>query len=312
MNQIMLSIYVVTYGHEKYIREALDSILMQKTKYTYEVLVGEDASPDNTREILREYEEKYPNIFRMYYREKNMRSINRSNANDLRQRCKGKYVIALEGDDFWIDDNKIEEQIVFLEKHPEYIAVAHNCLVVDQNSYPNGESYPECKDTEYTLRHFASSILPGQLTTVMYRNPYIDERINFSIMERGLMPGDRLLYFVLASYGKIYCIQEQKSAYRHVVSEGMSYSARYKYDYDDEKKWHEELAQYAKEIENKEAAKYADMLCLRCMCYGLRKHSINLGEFLKELKDLKFNHRVYCLYIKQLINHHILKKKIWV
>ena len=72
MDDVILSIYVPTYNHEKYIARALDSILMQKTDYAYEVLVGEDASTDNTRAILKEYEKKYPGRFQMYYREKNM------------------------------------------------------------------------------------------------------------------------------------------------------------------------------------------------------------------------------------------------
>ena len=67
MDDVILSIYVPTYNHEKYIARALDSILMQKTDYAYEVLVGEDASTDNTRAILKEYEKKYPGRFQMYF-----------------------------------------------------------------------------------------------------------------------------------------------------------------------------------------------------------------------------------------------------
>ena len=96
MDDVILSIYVPTYNHEKYIARALDSILMQKTDYAYEVLVGEDASTDNTRAVLKEYEKKYPGRFQMYYREKNMHKQKVRNAGDLIRRCSGKYIIALE------------------------------------------------------------------------------------------------------------------------------------------------------------------------------------------------------------------------
>ena len=99
-----LSIYVATYNHEKYITKALDSVFMQKTKYSFEVLVGEDCSTDNTRLVLKEYEKKNYNNLTIYYRQKNMSNMDISNAMDLIMRCRGKYLIALEGDDYWIDE----------------------------------------------------------------------------------------------------------------------------------------------------------------------------------------------------------------
>ena len=95
MDDVMVSILVPTYGQEKYIARTLDSILMQKTRYTQEILVGEDASPDGTRAILKEYEKKYPGRFTMIYRDVNMRQTDKSNIRDLRERAHGKYLITL-------------------------------------------------------------------------------------------------------------------------------------------------------------------------------------------------------------------------
>ena len=131
--QVIVSVIVPVYNHEKYIAQTLDSILMQKTKYRYEVWIGEDASTDDTRAVLMEYEKKCPPDFHFLYREKNMHNSECRNDLDLRLRCKGKYLICLEGDDFWTDENKIEKQIDFLESHPEYIAVSHNCVVVGKD-----------------------------------------------------------------------------------------------------------------------------------------------------------------------------------
>ena len=95
MNQPILSIYVAVYNHEKYITQALDSILMQKTDYPYEVLVGEDCSTDNTRAVLKEYEAKHPGKFAIFYREHNMHRETPNNIQDLLMRCRGKYIIVI-------------------------------------------------------------------------------------------------------------------------------------------------------------------------------------------------------------------------
>lgn len=283
-DEVMLSIYVATYNHEKYIGQALDSILKQKTKYSYEVLVGEDCSPDGTRDILKEYEQKYPGKFQMFYREKNMYGQHPNNAGDLKRRCRGKYFIALEGDDYWIDENKIEKQIEFLEKHQEYLAVAHNCVVVDENSNENGQVYPECKDEEYTIRHFASDIMPGQLTTMMCRNYMKEDFMDTSLFEKGLSPGDKLAYFALVLNGKVYCMQEIMSAYRHVRKSGTSFTAMYEYKFKKEERWNYGLIEYAEKNNFKEGLKYAEMLYLRNLISGVTSKQCSLKQMLSYMK----------------------------
>ena len=233
MNEITLSILVPTYNQERYIETALNSILSQKIKYTYEILVGEDLSTDNTREILKKYEKEHPNTLEVYYRDINLGTSNSrlDNHMDLYNRAQGKYVIFLEGDDYWTDENKLELQIDFLEKNPEYIAVAHNCMVVDENGKIRKETYPECKDTEYTLKHYINNILPGQLATVMMRNIYKIKNFPTNMWEKRLVPGDRIFYFTLLANGKVYCFQRIMSAYRYVTVGGSSYSANIKYNF---------------------------------------------------------------------------------
>jgi len=291
MDEIMLSICVPTYNHEKYIVQALDSILAQKTRYKYEVLVGEDCSTDDTRNVLMEYENKHPGKFTIYYREKNMSNHPEyTNTGDLKRRCRGKYVITLEGDDFWIDNNKIEEQIDFLENHPDYIAVSHNCLVVDDNSEPNGEEYPECKDEEYTLEHYMMGILPGQYATIMHRNYFKEEIFDTSLITKRLVPGDRLLYFSVVSNGKIHCIQKKMTAYRHVTHTGSSFSATHKkkYDYNYNKRWHIEQIKYAHKINNKMAIKVSEMLYISFLNGGLKEKKISLIDAIKSIGLVRY------------------------
>lgn len=298
MDNIMLSIYVTTYNHENYIKQALDSIFSQVTEYSYEVLVGEDCSTDNTRQVLKQYEIEHPdyvamNKLKIFYRDHNMYKECPSNSFDLKMRCKGKYVIALEGDDYWIDCSKIQRQIDFLEKNSDYIAVAHNCIVVDENGEKKFENYPECKDSVYITQHYMKGILPGQLATVMYRNIYHSNTIDLSIFNKGLIPGDRILYLVLLMNGKVYCMQEAMSAYRHITSHGSSFSATFKYDFAYEELWNRELLLYIK------AGYYSYLsigedLYTRCILRGIKGGQCSIKEALEYSKNL--DHRVKSLF----------------
>ena len=282
----MLSVYVPTYNHEKYITRALDSILMQKTEYTYEVLVGEDVSTDSTRTVLKEYEKAHPGKLTVFYREQNMNDMPIWNSLDLKMRARGKYMIALEGDDFWTDDRKLQKQIDFLESNPEYIAVAHNCVVVGADSEPNGEAYPECKDAEYTFDHFFKRIMPGQFTTVMSRNIMKDENFDRTLMTANLNPGDQLYFFSLLCYGRVHCIQEVMSAYRHVTSGGSSYSANKKFDYEAESSWYRALLEYAQKHCDKENISKCEMLYIGCIVAGVRHKALGVKNILRELKTV--------------------------
>lgn len=298
---IMLSIIVPTYNHENYIVEALDSIKKQKTKYIYEVLVGEDASTDNTREILKKYEKENPNFLTVFYREKNMSKGPVANSLDLRYRAKGKYIITLEGDDFWIDDEKIEKQIDFLEKHDEAIAVAHKCIVVGKDSVPNGETYPQCQCKEYTVNEFIKGILPGQLATIMMRN-YIKYKLcDYSILEKNLNPGDTLLAYMLVNSGKVYCMNEEMTAYRHVVDGGSSYSANVQYIYSKEEHWWHELMLYASKQPSVKGHIYIEYKYLVVIMRGLRDKAIGMTAFIKNFGQIHYKFRASIYFIKKKI-----------
>lgn len=303
---IMLSIIVPVYNHEKYIVKALDSILMQQTQYTYEVLVGEDCSTDNTRAILEEYERKHPGKFTIIYREQNMRKIGKVNARDLRKRSSGKYIITLEGDDFWTDPLKIEKQIDFLEKNPEYLAVAHNCVVVNDNSEPDGKQYPECKDEEYTLEHFVNNILPGQTATLMMKN-YMQESIfDTSLLFKGLVPGDRVLAFSLIVNGRVYCMQNTMSAYRYITDHGTSFSAQHEYSFEESERMQLAMLEYARSLRNKKAIYYTELMYTRNLLKGLVKRAISFSEVIHLSKNIKNTGRVLFLLVKQIIGQRSL------
>lgn len=310
MASIMVSVYCATYNHEQFIIEALNSILMQKVNFTIEVLVGEDCSTDNTRNVLKQYEKRHPNQLVIFYRDHNMSKDKIKNSMDLRLRCKGKYIIALEGDDYWTDVYKLQKQVDFLESHPEYIGVAHNCIVVGADSQPNGESFLECKQNDYTLMHYLTGIMPGQTTTLLYRNIYKDNILDKSFVDNPIMPGDRRLFFSLVANGRIYCIQEVMSAYRHIISKGSSYSASFKRDFNRSLKWYLAQLEYAKKLDNMEALKCAELLYLLTVRDCILKKDISIRDGIKRLKAIDHKVRTIVLLAKRDINRFVLKREL--
>lgn len=125
-NNIMVSIVCNAYNHEKYIKDALDSFLMQKTNFPYEILIHDDASTDSTASIIKEYESLYPDLIKAIYQTENKYS--KGEIIDLTYqypRAKGKYIALCEGDDFWTDPYKLQKQVDALEHHPEVDICAH-------------------------------------------------------------------------------------------------------------------------------------------------------------------------------------------
>lgn len=135
-----ISILLVTYQHVDYIEKAINSILTQETKYSYEIILGDDESTDGTREICLDYANKYPDKIRFFLhkRENNIRvggspSILFQYAYNLFS-CRGKYVAMLSGDDFWTDRLKLQKQVEYLEVNPQHSMVCTNYSIVNEKN----------------------------------------------------------------------------------------------------------------------------------------------------------------------------------
>lgn len=126
MSEIMVSIICNAYNHEKYIRDALEGFINQKTNFDYEVLIHDDASTDGTQRIIKEYEEKYPHIVKPIYQKTNKYSKGISITQKYQiPRAKGKYLAICEGDDYWIDYKKLQLQVNALENNPTIDMCSH-------------------------------------------------------------------------------------------------------------------------------------------------------------------------------------------
>jgi glycosyltransferase involved in cell wall biosynthesis len=155
MNNILVSICIITYNQEKYIAEALNSFLIQKTDFDFEILIHDDASTDKTPQIIKEYEEKYPNIIKPIYQTENKYS--KGVSVDLAYnfpRAKGKYIAVCEGDDYWIDRNKLQIQIDYMEKHPQCALCVHAAYKVGVRNTIKGQIRVNKKDTNYNITNF--------------------------------------------------------------------------------------------------------------------------------------------------------------
>jgi len=130
-----VSVVVITYNQENLIEKALQSILSQKTNFDFEIIINDDASTDTTSNIIKEFELKYPKMLKPIYQKQNQYSKNINPWFDITfPLIKSKYIAVCEGDDYWTDENKLQQQFDFLESNLEYSCVFHDSIIVDENN----------------------------------------------------------------------------------------------------------------------------------------------------------------------------------
>lgn len=229
----MVDVYVLTYNHEKYIKKALDSILMQKVNFKYRILIADDCSTDGTRNILKKYKKKHPDIVHLFFRDKNIGM--RENSRLLHKELKAKYVATIEGDDYWIDEYKLQKQYDFLENNDDFSAYVSSVYMVDKNDNRNLElesvflNYCYKEERIFTFSDALKYILPGQSATLMFRNFYLQlTEKQKKLFYKCRANGDQKVAIINSLNGKIFCSKEVLAAHRKVFDEGTSWSAKTK------------------------------------------------------------------------------------
>lgn len=174
----LVSVWVLTYNHARFIARCLDGILEQKTDFPIEICLGEDGSDDGTREICQEYAERHPDIIRLFLRDRNDPA--RANCEGAWQynfietfrSCRGKYIATCDGDDFWSDESKLQKQIDLLEKHPEYVGCFHKIGVVDEEGKVTiaDTGYPPRRMQSYSLDYLLRYGNFSPMFSVVFRN----------------------------------------------------------------------------------------------------------------------------------------------
>ncbi len=132
MEEVKVSVCIFTYNHEKYIEHCIESVLMQKADFNFEIILGEDYSKDNTRTLCESYAEKYPEKIRLLDRGKNLGMC--ENIFDTLKKAKGDYVAILDGDDYWIHPLKLKKQFDYLEANKEMNLVFHQTIRINELS----------------------------------------------------------------------------------------------------------------------------------------------------------------------------------
>lgn len=215
-----ISVVLLTYNHEKYIVQALESILKQKVSFPIEVLIGDDASTDRTTEILKKYEKRYPNIIKLYLRPSNLGASR--NIYELFKNVKGQYIALLEGDDYWTDYSKLSLQTRFLDEHLEYSGCTHGCLITDEYGIALGNQKKIWLSDKqvFTLEDCKGFYLSGQTGTLLFRNYFREQEKNYDIIyEAHPMISDRTIQTILTAIAPIYHFSDNMSIYRTKSSE---------------------------------------------------------------------------------------------
>jgi glycosyltransferase involved in cell wall biosynthesis len=202
-SQMKVSVLMITYNHEEFIAKAIDSVLMQRTNFDFEIVIGEDCSTDNTRNIVVSYQKKYSEKCRALLNKTNV-GMHRNFVQTL-QACKGKYVAILEGDDYWTSPEKLQRQVEFLDNHPECAICFHNVTEFYKDGNRESHNFFDHVQKEFFT---VEDLLPGNFIptpSTMFRRGLFPELPDWYY---SVKMGDWPLHILNALHGKIGYIDE--------------------------------------------------------------------------------------------------------
>lgn len=210
----LVSVSCLAYNHKKYIIDAIESFLMQKTDFPYEIIVNDDSSNDSTPEIISKYAHNYPDKLRTILHKQNNNSQGIKNfPTYIYPIVKGKYIAQCEGDDYWTDPYKLQKQVDFLEANPEYSMCVHNAIVhfeggenEDHLFNPAGQKEIITTDDLIEKWSFATA-------SIVFRRSMMDDYIQSPYLSK-VCNGDLFLALMMSLKGPIKYLPEIMSVYR--------------------------------------------------------------------------------------------------
>lgn len=300
---------MLAYNHSKYIREAIESVLMQETNFTYQLIIGEDCSTDNTREICESYQLKHPNKIKLLPSESNQGMI----LNYVRtlKACTGKYIALCEGDDYWTDPLKLQKQIDSLEKNPDYGLVYTNYKSVDNKSTTtNEQEYPTTMPSGNILKEIINGGFPYTLT-VCFRRDLIENNFDQTLKNHYRM-ADYPLWLHLSNNSKFKYLDFVSAAYRRHDSSVTSNSNSTQEQILFRESWCEILTNFISLNNIKEAnilnitnnalfSKHKECFVFSAKVYD----KVGAIKFWKKMKDAKLSisFKYYILYLLVSLGH---------
>ena len=207
-NTILLSVCVRTHNQERFIRNALDSVLRQHTTFPFEIIVSDDASSDGTVGILQEYQKQNPEKIRLLLQETNVGGP--ENLKRVIEASNAKYVTCLDGDDFYMDEYKLQKQVEFLEAHSEYAACFHNTWYADET----GQLMGLFNRPDFHAVHDAHEFIRERWFVPIHSAALRREYIEFPEWYSTVMNDDYVVHLSVAKHGPYYYMPDVMVAYR--------------------------------------------------------------------------------------------------
>lgn len=215
---IILSVCVRTHNQERFIREALDSVLRQHTTFPFEIIVSDDASSDGTVAILQKYQKQYPDTIRLLIQETNIGGP--ENLKRVIEASQAKYITCLDGDDFYTDDYKLQKQVDVLEAHPEYAACFHNTWYADEK----GRLCGLFNSPDFHALHDAHEFIRERWFVPIHSAMLRREYIEFPDWYNTVMNDDYVVHLSVAKHGPYFFMPDVMVAYRrHAQNTSIAY-----------------------------------------------------------------------------------------
>lgn len=215
----VVDINIACYNQEKYIAQAIEGVIAQKTNFPFRIIIGDDCSTDGSAAIIKKYQQKFPDIIEAYFHPINLGFKGpETNGLFLLKKSNAKYITLLDGDDYWIDPYKLQKQVEFLETNPEFSICFHSVEVVyTDKSKPTEVSGRDQKQ----VSTFEDLALCNFINTVscIFRNTLYNNLPNWLLK---VPAGDWTIYLLTAQHGKIYFINEPMAVYR--INPGSSWA----------------------------------------------------------------------------------------
>ena len=215
MNEIKVSVICITYNHEKYIKDALESFIKQKTKFKFEVIIHDDASTDRTQDIIQDYVNLYPDIFKPIFQSDNQLSKDVDICyHYILPMAKGEYIALCEGDDYWTDPLKLQKQYDYMICHPDCSLCVHNTIRLNMKSgikkaFISKNEYS--KKAEFCSEDIILNHILFHTSSLFFRKDFYNKNEDFLTCHKRF---DYLIKCLLATEGNIHYIPNIMSVYR--------------------------------------------------------------------------------------------------
>lgn len=219
----LVSICCLVYNHESFLRDCFNGFITQQITFPIEILVHDDASSDNSAGVIKEYTDKYPDLFKPIYQSENQYSKGVDVFQLNAQRAIGKYIAVCEGDDYWTDPNKLQMQVDFLESHPDYSMCFHGAEEKNEGNLYTDSEHNLVQDKDYTAVDLLDHWIIPTASIVMRR-----ECAFYPLKNPGkIVYGDYFVFFSCLALGNVRGFSRKMSVYR-VNQNSLTHNPKYK------------------------------------------------------------------------------------